>query len=655
MISAPVQAVLDRLHGVKPAGPGKWTALCPVHEADGNGHKPSLSIGQGDDGRALLSCMAGCATRDVVQALGLTLAALFPSKARATHKPAPRPAATVHRFGLPCLAAKAIARQVGGTLTGWWPYFNVDAGESLTVLRFDLPDVDPKTGKPEKTFRPIHPDGDGWAIGDPVGPLPLYRLAEIRGAARVHVFEGERCADEAARLGLSATTSAHGAKSASKSDWRPLAGHDVPIWRDNDRAGEGYARDVATILTALTPPARVRIMRLSGLPEGGDIVDYLGPDGPVDAHSPEEIKAMIETQADAAFARPPDETEHAVVRRAADIKTCPLSWLWQDKIPANKLSLGIGHPGKCKTLLALDISARLSVGRGFSDGASCEVGNTLFCSGEDDAEDTLVPRLRAAGADLNRISFLDGVRWRDPETKEIRIAAVELDRHIDAIREAVIRTQAKLFIVDPISSFVGQVDDHRNSELRALLSALASVARDTRCAIFCISHLRKSGGLAVHQAVGSLAYTAAARAVWAVLGDPQDADRRLLLPVKMNLCRDSSGLAFRAVSDPAGSGHPILSWEPDPITAQADDILNPPTTRPGPLPIQRDEAAEWLTCALRSGPRDAKGLIEEADSIGITPGTLRRAKEVLGVMLARDGFQGPWMWRLPSSSAKGAQ
>jgi hypothetical protein len=343
----------------------------------------------------------------------------------------------------------------------------------------------------------------------------------------------------------------------------------------------------------------------------------------------------------------------AVLRNAADIVTRPVSWVWQNRIPAGKLSLLIGHPGQSKTLLALYMAGRLSVGGAWPDGALCEVGNTIILSGEDDVDDTLVPRLCAAGADLSRISFLDGVQWRDLETKAIRITAVDFDQHIHAIREAVDRTKANLFVVDPVTSFVGHVDDHRNSELRALLSALASVARDTGCAFVCISHLRKSGGLAVHQAVGSLAYVAACRAVWAVLADKNDAERRLLLPVKMNLCRDTSGLAYRVVSDPTGNGHPTLAWEPEPISLKADDVLNP-ETRPGPLPMQRDEAAEWLTIALASGPRNAEELINEAEAVGITLGTLRRAKVFLRVKLSKDGFQGPSVWSLPQARAKSA-
>ena len=83
MTAAAVQNVLDRLPSAKSAGPGKWMALCPVHEADGNGHKASLSVAQGDDGKVLLNCKAGCATEAVVKALGLTMADLFSDRPKA--------------------------------------------------------------------------------------------------------------------------------------------------------------------------------------------------------------------------------------------------------------------------------------------------------------------------------------------------------------------------------------------------------------------------------------------------------------------------------------------------------------------------------------------------------------------------------------------
>jgi hypothetical protein len=68
--------VLPHLHRVKRTGPCKWLACCPAHEDA----TPSLSVKEGDDGRLLLKCWAGCSVDEVVGSLGLTLADLFPPR-----------------------------------------------------------------------------------------------------------------------------------------------------------------------------------------------------------------------------------------------------------------------------------------------------------------------------------------------------------------------------------------------------------------------------------------------------------------------------------------------------------------------------------------------------------------------------------------------
>src|SRR5215213_5321 len=68
----PVEKVLDKLDGTRESN-GSWKALCPAHED----REPSLSVAEGDDGRALLKCFAGCDTENIVGALGLEMKDLF--------------------------------------------------------------------------------------------------------------------------------------------------------------------------------------------------------------------------------------------------------------------------------------------------------------------------------------------------------------------------------------------------------------------------------------------------------------------------------------------------------------------------------------------------------------------------------------------------
>jgi putative DNA primase/helicase len=100
----------------------------------------------------------------------------------------------------------------------------------------------------------------------------------------------------------------------------------------------------------------------------------------------------------------------AVLRCFTDIAPIPLRWLWAGRIPLGKLTLLIGDPGLGKSLLTADVASRMTRGTSFPDGAACEMGSAIFLSAEDDAADTIRPRLDAAGTDVSRVHILEAVR-----------------------------------------------------------------------------------------------------------------------------------------------------------------------------------------------------------------------------------------------------
>lgn len=266
-----LEQVLERFPDAVASG-GSWKACCPAHD-DSN---PSLSISAGDDGRVLICCHAGCSAGDICSAVGLTMADLFPAststeltqsreKREFRRRDTTRKPRTVY---VSAEAAIASLERMEGSTAGRWPYHDANGEAVGWVCRWDKPDG-------EKTFRQIALFPDGWrAVGMPE-PHPLYRLPELSKPGRVFVCEGEKAADAARSIGLVATTSPGGAKAGKKADWYPLAGREVVILPDNDRAGREYAEDVAGILTSLAPPAIVRIVDLPGLPEKGDIVEWI--------------------------------------------------------------------------------------------------------------------------------------------------------------------------------------------------------------------------------------------------------------------------------------------------------------------------------------------------------------------------------------------
>ena len=75
------EALIDRLDAVKKTGPGKYLSRCPAHDD----RSPSLAIKEGDDGRVLIHCFAGCATEDVLSAIGMTFSDVMPERIGAEH------------------------------------------------------------------------------------------------------------------------------------------------------------------------------------------------------------------------------------------------------------------------------------------------------------------------------------------------------------------------------------------------------------------------------------------------------------------------------------------------------------------------------------------------------------------------------------------
>lgn len=284
---SPIEDVLARLEGVKRSGKG-WSARCPAHDD----RKASLSIAEGDDGRVLLRCHAGCTLEQILEALGMSVHELFPSQSNGISRAVNRDAATSGQlFSLPDDAIWHLRQQqrLNRPPDAIWEYRDRDGRPVGFVVRWNTPDG--------KLVRPISRRGSRWAIGAMEPPRPLFNLPKLAAAKRVVVVEGEKCADAAESLGFTAATSAGGASAAHLTDWSPLAGKEVWVIPDNDAAGHKYAETVASLLVKLSPPARVKIVELPGLSEGSDIADWVEQH---DAIESVELRQRIEALAQAA-------------------------------------------------------------------------------------------------------------------------------------------------------------------------------------------------------------------------------------------------------------------------------------------------------------------------------------------------------------------
>ena len=333
-----------------------------------------------------------------------------------------------------------------------------------------------------------------------------------------------------------------------------------------------------------------------------------------------------------------------VLLRMADVETRPVNWLWANRIPAGRITLLVGMPGAGKSFVTTDMAARISTGTPWPDGSECPVGSAILISAEDDPHDTVRPRLDAHDANSSRVFLLSAIRRRSDDGRESDMTFTLAD--VDILEQALQEVRdCRLVVVDPVGSYLGgRTDAHRDNEVRSVLAPIAKLAEQYSPAVLVVAHRRKSAGtVADDMALGSRAFTGIARAVWHLSQDPENKDRRLLLPGKCNLAASQPGLAFSIVGQPGA-----VVWESKPVDMTADEALQREqgeSKRSSAL----EEAEAWLQDYLAAS-KPAVEAKAAAKLAGIAPRTLERAKTALGVLTGPDGFGGPWMWSLPATS-----
>ncbi len=328
-----------------------------------------------------------------------------------------------------------------------------------------------------------------------------------------------------------------------------------------------------------------------------------------------------------------------ILRRMSDIEPKPLRWLWPGFLPLAKLSLIGGDPGLGKSMLTLDLAARVSTGSPWPDGSQCPRGEAILLNAEDDPEDTIRPRLDAAQANPEKVHELFAVR----ETNGSE-SMFSLEKDVALLEATLIANpDVVLVVIDPISAYLGKSDSYRETDIRNILSPLQALAAEYDVSIIYVTHLNKnSGASAVYRMTGSTAFVGVARAVFAVDKDPDDKDRRFFAPVKANLSIDCVGMAYRVTT--TNEGIPRIEWESEPIAISAQDLLCA-----GPDRGEASEAEEFLRDALDGGEQiPVTDIFRTGKEQGFSEKQLRIAKEKIGAQHKRTGFQGKSVWYLPS-------
>jgi len=197
--------------------------------------------------------------------------------------------------------------------------------------------------------------------------------------------------------------------------------------------------------------------------------------------------------------------------RAVDLEAREIEWLWDGRVPLGMMTLFAGDPKLGKSYVTLAMAAALSRGRAMPGG---EVPNrpasTILMSAEDDPARVILPRLKAADADLSKVHILESI---------VRASGQEmfpsLSADIDAITNAATKLEdCRLIVIDPVSAYLRGIDENRNAVMRGVLTPLKGLAERLGAAVVLESHLTKKGsGNGKHRVVGSVAYVGACRAI----------------------------------------------------------------------------------------------------------------------------------------------
>jgi archaellum biogenesis ATPase FlaH len=335
----------------------------------------------------------------------------------------------------------------------------------------------------------------------------------------------------------------------------------------------------------------------------------------------------------------------AVTVRFSDVQAKQTRWLWRGYVPLGKLTLLDGDADKGKSLLTLDLAARVTTGRAFPDGSSCEAGGVVILSAEDDLEDTIRPRLDAAGADPCRVVCLAGVKASGRKAVSVSLS------DLDALEEAVTMVGAKLVIVDTLTDFFGAGSLLNPQAVRGVLLPLIALANKLDFAVILIRHFTKTGKSVMSKGAGCTAIAAVSRSGLFVVKDPDAEDRRILACYKHNVNpTEPPALAFRFVSE---NGTGKVSWEgPADWTAEA---LFAASMESATAKAARRDARAFLQEFLDRGPLPTNEVIDAGKAHGIAPRTLERARREMGVRSERrGGRRGRWYLRLVESEAKPA-
>lgn len=345
--------------------------------------------------------------------------------------------------------------------------------------------------------------------------------------------------------------------------------------------------------------------------------------------------------------------------RASDIEAKPLNPLWPGRVYLGKLTTMAGMPEQGKSQIAGDICARVSVGAEWPDGSGrAPLGSAIILAAEDDAADTIIPRLMAAGADMEKIGIMPSMVKTKKNGQRMVNIATDLDMIEDAIHTKFPDT--RVLVIDTINSYLGGTDSFRDSEVRGALGPLKEWCEKNEIAGLIVTHFRKAGsagqGRAMDQVMGSLAFVGLARSVWCFIpeinAEGEPTGRKLMARIKQNISAPVDALAYKFVGVELGGriSAPKIEWG-ETVIGAADDLMrtegrgmsgDKKSTRPS----MTAACQVFLLNELVGGPRLAMEVRKAAIDAGYTEKQVKTAKLKSGIESFKEEGDVRWWWRI---------
>ncbi|MBF6142888.1 AAA family ATPase [Nocardia farcinica] len=441
----------------------------------------------------------------------------------------------------------------------------------------------------------------------------------------VYVVEGEKDVLAARAVGAAAVSQAQGAAmSPGKADWSPLAERPVVVVADADDPGRARAEKVVQHLRRIAAS-----VTLAEPKDGKDLADHIAA-----GHGLADLVVIGQ-------ATPPRRLK---ITRGSEVQTKRVRWVDQDWIPAGSLVLLAGREGLGKSTIAASKCAQIT--RGTLEGEWYGTPrNVIYLHTEDARDFTVVPRLRAAGADLDRVLFIDVV------SEYSETDALVLPDDIGELERVVVAEDVAFIVLDAATSAMSSdLSGKDDRQVRQFLEPLSQMAARRDCVVLGLCHFGKRDGNDTGKLIlGSIAWSQVARSVLSVAKD-EDTGNLIVTNTKANLAPRTRSMeaVIESTTVPTDDGLAevgVLRWLGE-TTVDARDLLGGPVDDTDV--VERSEAEQVILAYLedRGGSAPAADVLKHARAVGLSDNATKKARIKAKVRTERQGFGkgASWVW-----------